>query len=206
MKRALNAVAVRIRYVCCGFRQEAEHKELVTKGVDRNLEAPCYAAACVRRRDGDRRVLAYVIGSHDQEIRGGDVGGIASFAHFAVGAVLLVVQRYSVARLPVGIRVGPLHSVRDGAPRAVAVVCGNDAHKANVGAQRKQVVKGNGKACTLARFIKQLLDLGFVIQIDCGAAGNLGAVSFNAAGGAAKFSESDVLDQNVKYVVVIHRD
>ena len=52
-----------------------------------------------------------------------------------VSAVFLVVQRYTAARFSIGIRVGPLYSVRDGAPRAVAVVCGNDAHKADVGTQ-----------------------------------------------------------------------
>ena len=135
MKRALNAVAVRIRYICCGFRQEAEHIKPVTKCVDCNLETPCYAAVCVRRRDGDRRVLAYITSSNNDEICAGNIRRMAATAKIGISAVFLVIQRYRVARLPVGIRVGPLHSVRDGAPRAVAVVCGNDAHKADVGTQ-----------------------------------------------------------------------
>ena len=135
MKRALNAVAVRIRYVCCGFRQEAEHIEPVMKGVDRNLKAPCYAAACVRRRDGDRCVIASVIGRNKDEISAWNIRCMAVTPEVGVSAVFLVVQRYTAARFSIGIRVGPLYSVRDGAPRAVAVVCGNDAHKADVGTQ-----------------------------------------------------------------------
>ena len=205
MQRALHAVAVGIRHIGRGLGQEAEHIEPVTKGVDRDLEAPRYAAVCVCRRDGDRRVSASVVRRDNEEIGAGDIRGIGVAAEIIVNAVLLVMQRCAVARLSVGVRIGPLHSVRNDAPRAVAVVCGNHQHKADVIAQRKQVVEGNGKACALARLIKPRLNGSSVVQIDGGVAGALGAVARQAAGGAADLSECHASDQNVKYVVVIYR-
>ena len=111
MKRALNAVAIRIGYICCGFRQEAEHIKLVTKCVDCNLETPCYAAVCVRRRDGDRRIIASVIGRKKDEISAWNIRCMAVTLKVGVSAVFFVVQRYTAAGFSVGIRVGPLHSI-----------------------------------------------------------------------------------------------
>ena len=182
MQRALHAVAVGIRHIGRGLGQEAEHIEPVTKGVDRDLEAPRYAAVCVCRRDGDRRVGASVVRRGNDEIGAGDIRGMAAAGQVGISAVFLVIQRYAAAGLSVGIRVGPLHSVRDGAPGAVAVVGGDGPQKAHVRAQRKQVVNGNGKACALARLIQQRLNLVFVIQIECVAAGHLGTVARQAAG------------------------
>ena len=148
--------------------------------------------------DGDRRVPAYIIRRHDQEIRGGNIRGIAVAAEIGVIAALGIVQRNRVAFRSVRILDRPFHLVRNDSPRTAAVVGGNDFLQTNVGAQIVKTV-----VCIRTQLVQQCRDLAAVVQNEA-RFGFVASASRLAAGGAAHLAEGNVLQDQFQQIVVIH--